>query len=65
MGEGKWSVFSCKMGDGQDEDRLYVFAAFTLSDYDWTMSPGTSRWECDDSFPARVSSSDFWKVFVR
>ena len=55
---GKW-------GHGEDEDRLYVFAAFTLNDYHWTMSPGLSRWECDDLFTAGVSSSDFWKVFVR
>ena len=43
----------------QDEDRLYVYPAFSLNDYHWTMSPDTSRWECDDSFTARVSSSDF------
>ena len=55
---GKW-------GHGQDEDRLYVYPAFTFGDYHWTMTPGTSRWECDDSIPAGISPSDFWKVFVR
>ena len=55
---GKW-------GHGRDEDRLYFFAAFTLHEYHWMMYPGLSRWECDDLFTAGVSSSDFWKVFVR
>ena len=46
-----------------NEDRLYNHAAYVSGRYHWLLTPGGSRWECDDS--AGVSSGDFWKVFVR
>ena len=54
---GKW-------GHGQDEDRLYNHPVFKQYLYHWVMSPGRSRWNCDDS-AAACASGDFWKVFVR
>ena len=60
---GKYTVG--KWGHGEDQNRLYTYAAFTFHEYHWMMSPSLSRWECDDLFTAGVSSGDFWKVFVR
>ena len=53
-----------KWGHALDQDRLYNHAAFAASLYHWLLTPGGSRWECDD-YSAGVSSGDFWKVFVR
>ena len=47
-----------------DEDRLYDHAAYVSGTYHWLLTPGGSRWECDD-LSVGVSSGDFWKVFVR
>ncbi|KAL9957484.1 hypothetical protein ACROYT_G039122 [Oculina patagonica] len=44
--------------------RLYDHAAFVAGLYHWMLTPGGSRWECDD-YNVGVSSGDFWKVFVR
>ena len=47
-----------------DESRLYDHAIHVPFLYHWLLTPGGSRWECDDYFVG-VSSGDFWKVFVR
>ena len=60
--DGAYSVG--KWGHAQDQDRLYNHAAFVGSLYHWLLTPGDSRWECDD-YGVGVSSGDFWKVFVR
>ncbi|KAL9957135.1 hypothetical protein ACROYT_G038737 [Oculina patagonica] len=54
---GKW-------GGQRDEDRLYNHPTWVRGLYHWLLSPGDSRWECDD-YAVGVSSGDFWKVFVR
>ena len=54
---GKW-------GHAGDQDRLYYASAFVKSLHHWVLTPGGSRWECDD-YNVGVSSGDFWKVFVR
>jgi len=54
---GKW-------GHALYRDRLYDHAAFVAASYHWLLTPGGSRWECDDKYLG-VSSGDFWKVFVR
>ena len=54
---GKW-------GHARDQDRLYDHSAFASHLYHWLVTPGGSRWECDD-YLVGVSSGDFWKVFVR
>ena len=58
---GKW---------GYAEENYYYHVAFVASLFHWLLSPGTSRWECDDSgdggsTPVNVIAGDFWKVFVR
>ena len=58
------SYNSSKWGHARDQDRLYNHAAFAGGLYHWLLTPGRSRWECDD-FKVGVSSGDFWKVFVR
>ncbi|XP_078345784.1 uncharacterized protein LOC144631266 isoform X2 [Oculina patagonica] len=60
----KWYGNIGKWGAQRDEDRLYNHAAFVPYFYYWRLSPGGSRWECDD-VNVGVSSGDFWKVFVR
>ncbi|XP_078347698.1 uncharacterized protein LOC144632831 isoform X2 [Oculina patagonica] len=60
----KWHGNNGKWGGGHDEDRLYNHAAWVRGLYHWLLTPGGSRWECDDFFVG-VSSGDFWKVFVR
>ena len=54
---GKW-------GHAFDQDRLYNHGAFIAGSSHWLLTPGGSRWECDDN-DVGVSSGDFWKVFVR
>ena len=54
---GKW-------GHDQDQDRLYIFPAFTVGLYHWWISPGHAPC-CDDNHPSGHSVGDFWKVFVR
>ena len=58
------SYYVGKWGHVGDQDRLYSHAAFVGHSYYWLLTPGGSRWECDD-FHVEVSSGDFWKVFVR
>jgi len=53
-----------KWGHGADQDRLYSFPALEGYKHEWKLTPGGSRWECDD-FLVGMSSGDFWKVFVR
>ena len=60
--DGAYSVG--KWGHAKNQDRLYNHAAFAGGLYHWLLTPGGSRWECDD-FLVGVSSGDFWKVFVR
>ena len=58
---GKW-------GHARDQDRLYIFAAFSAYSLHWSLDPNTlssSSWMCDDLSSVGVSSGDFWKVFVR
>ena len=55
---GKWGM------EGIDEDRLYNHPAYAAGFYHWLVTPGGSRWECDD-LEVGLSSGDFWKVFVR
>ena len=47
-----------------DDGRLYKVIAYVNGLYHWLLTPGSSRWECDD-YNVGVSSGDFWKVFVR
>ena len=54
---GKW-------GSALDQERLYNHVAFIASSHHWLLTPGGSRWECDD-YDVGASSGDFWKVFVR
>ena len=56
---GKWGHQAIK-----NENRLYSHPAFKAGLYHWVLSPGGSRYECDDAWVG-VSSGDFWKVFVR
>ena len=44
--------------------RLSDHLAFVPGTNHWLLSPGWSRFECDDS-NVGVSSGDFWKVFAR
>ena len=53
---GKW-------GHGQNQDRLYIYSAFIVSEYHWYMNP--AYFLCDDKIPNPTSSGDFWKVYVR
>ena len=53
-----------KWGHAFDEERLYYASAFVRNAYHWEVTPGGSRWECDD-YLVGVSSGDFWKVYVR
>ena len=58
------SYYVGKWGHALDQDRLYNHGAFIASANHWLLTPGGSRWECDD-YDVGVSSGDFWKVFVR
>ena len=60
--DGSYEV--SKWGHARDQGRLYDHAAFVKGSYHWLLTPGGSRWECDDHLVG-VSSGDFWKVFVR
>jgi len=62
-GYEKGSYYVSKWGHERDQTRLYEYPAFTRSAYHWTVGV-SGRWECDDHI-VRVSSGDFWKVFVR
>ena len=53
---GKW-------GHGQNQDRLYLYSAFIVSEYHWYMNP--PNFLCDDNILNPPSSGDFWKVYVR
>ena len=47
---------------------LYYAVAYVHGLYHWLLTPGGSRWECDDyshSGYHGLSSGDFWKVYVR
>ena len=55
---GKWS------GSGINETRLYHYIVFVWYAYHWLISPKDGRVECDD-FHGKVSSGDFWKIYVR
>ena len=46
------------------ERRLYDHANYVPGFYHWLLTPGGSRWDCDD-YNHTLSSGDFWKVFVR
>ena len=54
-GDGKWGKTN------RDEDRLYVLPA-GFNPYYWSLLKNHRR--CDDN-SSRVSTGDFWKVFVR
>ena len=54
-GDGKWGK------KNRDEDRLYVLPA-GFNPYYWSLLKNNRR--CDDN-SSRVSTGDFWKVFVR
>ena len=57
-----------KWGRLAGERRLYDHANHVPWSYHWLLTPGGSRWECDDYLYKeffRLSSGDFWKVFVR
>ena len=61
---GKWG-HDLKYGLGRPEHRLFDHPAFVYPNNHWFLFLwGRERWECDD-FKVRVSSGDFWKVFVR
>ena len=52
---GKW-------GHDQNQDRLYIYPAFTIRKYHWYTS--SSYFLCDDGIPNQTSGN-FWKVYVR
>ena len=54
---GKW-------GHLRDQDRLYDHPTFVVGSYHFLITPGNTRWECDD-YNVGVSPGNFWKVFVR
>ena len=54
-----------KWGNTLDQGSLYNHPAFAAGLYHWVLTPGGSRWECDDDNRVKVCSGDFWKVFVR
>ncbi|XP_073237770.1 uncharacterized protein [Porites lutea] len=55
---GKW-------GHGQNQDRLYIYPAFTFDKYHWYMN--LPNFSCDDhdGTPLPTSSCDFWKVYKK
>ena len=57
---GKW-------GHGQDQDRLYIYPAFTSFQFHWLTIPDGIETLCDDlgKDSHGLSSGDFWKIFVR
>ena len=60
----RWSIPSLREG------RLNDHANYVSHLHHWVLTPGGSRWECDDfNYKNReffgLSSGDFWKVFVR
>lgn len=63
-GYEKGSYFVGKWGHERGQSRLYDHPAFVKNSYHWLLTPGGSRWECDD-YTVGVSTGDFWKVFVR
>ena len=54
-GDGRWGR------ENRDENRLYVLPA-SFYPYYWTLKGNNRR--CDD-YSSKVSTGDFWKVFVR
>ena len=71
----KWGFESgsyevAKWGAGFDQERLYDHPAFVSASYHWALnhrdySGGKAkRWECDDLL-VRVTTGDFWKIYVR
>ena len=62
---GKWHSDE---GPSSSENRLLDHAAFVSGDVHWFVQQSNGRWECDDYVNKagyRVSSGDFWKIFVR
>ena len=62
---GKWHSDG---GGLSPENRLLDHAAFVSGDVHWFVQQPNGRWECDDfksNAGYRVSSGDFWKIFVR
>ena len=55
---GKW-------GHGQNQDRLYIYSAFTFAKYHWYIHPPYFSCDDHDGTPTPTSSGDFWKVYVR
>ena len=50
------------------DDRLLNHVAFVYVEAHWLVEKSNGRWECDDYQNAKgykVSSGDFWKIFVR
>ena len=45
-------------------NRLVDHTAFVASESHWLVE-SNGRWECDDYTGNKVSSGDFWKIFVR
>ena len=62
----RWDFGADKRGHGNvgEQERLYNHVAFVMNLYHWYLTADASRLECDD-FYSKVSSGDFWKVFVR
>ena len=54
---GKWGAL-------RNQDRLYHHSAFAGGLYHFLITPGGTRWECDD-YLVGVSPGNVWKVFVR
>ena len=55
----KWSI-----DDQNYEKRLYNHVVLVWYKYHWLLSPKSKRFECDD-FNRKVSTGDFWKIYVR
>ena len=50
---------------GAIANRLVDHAAFVAGEAHWYVQQSDGRWECDDYIGNKVSSGDFWKIFVR
>ena len=58
------AYYADKWGYLKDQDRLYTYPVFVAYLYHILITPGNTRWECDD-YNVGVSPGNFWKVFVR
>ena len=61
----KYNVGKWHHDDMPVTDRLFNHVAFVAYKAHWLVRQSNGRWECDDFSGTKVSSGDFWKIFVR